>query len=136
VLTGTIFGNGFHGLGGGDLMSGGAGRDAFYYSAATDSGLTADTRDLLTDFVRGQDVIDLRSVDASVLQPGNNNFTWRGEGAFSTSAIGEVRYQRVDEAGTANDLTIIWADIDNDIDAEFAIALSGLHALTTADILL
>ena len=68
TLTGNSGGNTLFGLDGddvitgggdGDLLTGGAGHDQFVYAALTDSGSTKPTRDQITDFVQGDDVVDL-----------------------------------------------------------------------------
>ncbi|WP_338480622.1 M10 family metallopeptidase C-terminal domain-containing protein [Pseudomonas trivialis] len=57
VLTGNAADNRLEGGGGADRLQGGAGRDTFVYDTATDS--TLRSTDLLTDFVTGQDKIDI-----------------------------------------------------------------------------
>jgi serralysin len=39
-------------------------------------------------------------------------------------------------AGTANDRTVIWGDVDSDAGSEFQIELAGLVSLSSADVLL
>lgn len=104
-----------------DVLVGGAGKDTFSFVAAVESGAAANLRDVIWDFVRLQDRIDVSLMDASTLLTGNNVFVWRGAGAITTSGAGEVRYQRIDAAGTANDMTIVFGDTDADTAAEFQI---------------
>ncbi|MSR13789.1 MAG: calcium-binding protein [Gammaproteobacteria bacterium] len=122
-----------------DIMSGGAGigRDIFDFNLATETtGLTDATRDRITDFVHLQDDIDLRTIDASVGLAGNNAFTYKGTGTFSNSAEGEIRIQKYNNAGTANDYTVVYGDTDADTGYKFAIRFTGLINFSAADFLL
>ncbi|MDG4574466.1 MAG: M10 family metallopeptidase C-terminal domain-containing protein [Defluviicoccus sp.] len=113
-----------------DSMSGGAGADIFDFNAATETGNSLTTCDVITDFEGGRDKIDLKDIDASTVLPGNNSFLWRGTGPFTTSKEGELRYQKYNNAGTANDYTVIFGDTDADTASEFQIKLQGLIDLT------
>ena len=55
----TLIGNG-----GGDTLTGGSGNDTFKYAAVTNSGPGAGAYDTITDFVHGQDKIDLSALAA------------------------------------------------------------------------
>ena len=129
----------------GDVISGGQGRDTligsagidiFDFNAATETGNSLTTCDVITDFEGGRDKIDLKDIDASTVLPGNNSFLWRGTGPFTTSKEGELRYQKYDNAGTANDYTVIFGDTDADTASEFQIKLQGLVTLTQSDFVL
>lgn len=124
------------GGGGRDTLTGGVGRDTFNYDQLSEIGNASATRDTITDFTVGSDRIDLRDIDASSVLSGNNAFVFRGTGAFTTSASGELRVVQVNNAGTANDYTILYGDTDRDTASEFQIKLTGLIALKAADILL
>ena len=50
------------GNGGGDTLTGGSGNDTFKYAAVTNSGPGAGAYDTITDFVHGQDKIDLSAL--------------------------------------------------------------------------
>ena len=115
---------------GADVMSGGGGDDIFDFNAATETGNSLTTCDVITGFEGGRDTIDLRDIDASTVLAGNNAFLWRGSGPFTTSAEGELRYQKYDNPGTANDYTLIFGDTDADTASEFQIKLQGLIDLT------
>ncbi len=119
-----------------DSMSGSSGDDIFDYNAATETGNSLTTCDIITDFQQGHDTIDLRDFDASTVLAGNNAFVWRGTGPFTTSGEGELRYQKYDNAGTWNDYTVIFGDTDADTASEFQIKLQGLVTLTQADFIL
>lgn len=108
------------GNGGRDYISGGLGRDVFVTKSV------ADGRDFLSDFVQGQDKIDL-----SALAPGINvaNWTWAGAKGF-TGAPWQLHYI------LSNGNTVVELDKNGDMQADFAIDLSGSHALTLSDFIL
>jgi len=118
---------------GADVMSGTSGDDVFDYNAASETGNSLTTCDIITDFVPGHDKIDLHDIDASSVLAGNNAFVWRGTGPFTTSGEGELRYQQYNNAGTANDYTLIFGDTDSDTASEFQIKLQGLVTLTAEE---
>lgn len=134
--------NGFAGndvLAGGngrDVMTGGSGMDNFNFNAASDTGNAPATRDVIRDFQHLADNINVHPMDASSILAGNNNFVFRGTGPITGSAAGELRYQKFNLAGTANDYTVIYGDTDGDAAPEFQIQLSGLVTLTAADFIL
>lgn len=118
-----------------DVMAGGTGADDFDFNSAF-SESTATLRDVIRDFAHAIDDIDVSTIDASTVLAGNNAFAWRGTGAITTSAAGELRFQLVNNAGTANDYTIVYGDVDRDTAPEFQIELRGLINLTAADFVL
>jgi len=73
-----------------DLMTGGAGADIFRYTSTVESGTTLNTRDTITDFQVGIDIIDVSAIDANTRAGGNQAFTFIGTAAFT--ALGQVRY--------------------------------------------
>jgi Ca2+-binding RTX toxin-like protein len=121
---------------GADQLSGGAGADVFVFRTESESGNTLASCDTITDFVRGQDRIDLSAIDASSKISGNNAFVWLGSAAIGTSTNGDLRFQKFDNAGTSDDYTLVLADTDSDTASEFMIKLVGLHDLTASDVLL
>lgn len=118
-----------------DVLTGGSGRDRFDFDTVSQIGNSASTSDLITDFQVRNDLIDLRDIDASSGLAGNNAFVFRGTGAITGSAAGELRIAQVNNAGSANDYTILYGDTDADTAAEFQIKLTGLISLRAADIL-
>ena len=116
----TLTGNGGNdilvGGAGSDVMTGGAGSDVFLFAADSDSspGLG---RDLITDFTRGSDHIDLSALNAA---------KFVGTAAFSGEA-GQVRYASFDGA------TIVELDSNGDRIADFQIELQGQADLSFAD---
>ena len=119
-----------------DVMTGGSGRDSFVFRSATDTSATPAAADVITDFRQGQDRIDLRAIDAFRGTAVNDAFLWIGTAAFANGVAGDVRYRKLDEAGTENDHTLVLVDTDGDRGAEAVIRLTGLHDLTAADFLL
>ena len=130
-------GNGVDNLIGGtgrDQLIGGAQRDIFDFNSLTESGTTSATRDLIRDFSRGLDDIDLSSLDA--IAGGNNNaFTFIGKAAFSEVA-GQLRFVLFNQPGSALDHTIVEGDVNGDARADFQIDLSGLIGFTATDFIL
>jgi Ca2+-binding RTX toxin-like protein len=123
-----------------DTMTGGAGADKFVFSLAADTGKTSLTRDLITDFTHSatlalSDRIDLSAIDANWKLAGNNAFIFAGKAAFS-GKLGEIHYKFYDLVGTANDKTMIEADLTGDKIVDFQIELLGLKALLATDFIL
>jgi Ca2+-binding RTX toxin-like protein len=123
---------------GGDNLTGGAGRDTFSYLNIDNSFGRGSTRDIITDFVRGTDRIDLATIDA--ILGGVNN-------AFSSALI----VSQASSAFTANGQLRVFLDGGNTIiegnttggagnAAEFSIQLVGNYVtsntLTAADFIL
>lgn len=79
------------GGGGADALTGGAGRDTFRYAAASDSALAA--ADIITDFVSGTDLLDLRSVHTGaadkygVAVSGGNTFVFLDQGGDGSNEM-------------------------------------------------
>ncbi|MEQ1705535.1 MAG: calcium-binding protein [Rickettsiales bacterium] len=121
TLLGTSIANIINGGLGNDKMTGGSGADIFKFSAVTDSGKAAGARDIITDFVKGSDKIDLGDF-AGI-------FTFKGTGALGGSVPG-VNYAQV----SGN--TIIGIDADGNGTLDMQIELTGLHTLAASDFLL
>jgi subtilisin-like proprotein convertase family protein len=119
-----------------DTLSGGAGSDVFIFTSTSQSSNNSNRSDVITDFLQGQEKIDLSAIDAFARTNVNDAFVWRGTSAFSSNTAGEVRYQRFDNAGTANDYTMVWVDNDADTQVEMSIQLTGLYNLATSDFIL
>jgi Ca2+-binding RTX toxin-like protein len=112
-----------------DWLVGGAGADVFTFTKGT-SGVTATTRDVITDFSGAEgDVIDLVRLDAMKAPAGDQAFHFIGNAAFS-GAAGELRYF------ASNGNTIVEADSTGDGSADFQIELSGTHTMMADDFLL
>jgi serralysin len=107
-----------------DVLTGGSGNDTFDFNALTDLGLGT-ARDVITDFVRGQDKIDLSTIDARSDLTGNQAFSF----VSSFSGAGQVRYS---SSG------IISINMDADATAEYQIQLTSSvpTALAASDFVL
>lgn len=78
---------------GADQLTGGWGRDKFQYRSPSDS-VPFYGADSIQDFKRGDDIIDLRLIDADRFWFGDQSFRFIGKEKFS-GAGGEVRYQTI-----------------------------------------
>jgi Ca2+-binding RTX toxin-like protein len=136
TITGNTAANSLSGGMGTDTLIGGTGRDTFIFNNVMESGPTAIASDVIADFVKGQDKINLSAIDAFATSVLNDSFIWRGNAAFNNATQGEVRFQKFDVVGTANDHTMVWIDNDNDTAVEMAIRLTGLYDLTASDFIL
>ncbi|QJW83606.1 hypothetical protein HK414_04490 [Ramlibacter terrae] len=70
---------------------------------------------MITDFVRGQDDIDLSTLDAKSGTFANDAFSFIGSSGFS--AAGQLRYVW----SAAKDYGVLYGNTDTDSAAEFAI---------------
>ncbi len=112
-----------------DQLSGGLGADVFRLTRELDSGVGNALRDVIADFVAGQDRIDLSQIDAAPLDALIDAFTFIGRTAFGNHA-GELRF-----AGTLL-RTIVQGDTDGDGSADFEIELTGKVVLQATDFIL
>ncbi|WP_262271837.1 calcium-binding protein [Microvirga yunnanensis] len=107
-----------------DRLVGGTGYDRFDFDSLSDS-LTSNP-DLIADFRRGYDKIDLQSIDADQDGTiGNQSFRFIGGKAF-TGRDGELRFS----AG------VVEGDVNGDRVADFAIELANIKALSASDFVL
>ncbi|URK85930.1 M10 family metallopeptidase C-terminal domain-containing protein (plasmid) [Rhizobium sp. RCAM05350] len=133
-----------------DTLTGGAGADAFVFRLIDDSakGISGyvnnaslgsqsgqDKRDIITDFTRGSDKIDLSAMDANTKLPADQAFSWLGLGDFGMKA-GQLIQRQYNEPGTVKDKTIVYGDVDGDGRADFQIEIAGLLALRADDFIL
>lgn len=129
----TLMGEGgrdtIRGGNGRDIQSGGSGRDTFDFNKITETGTTGATRDRITDFTQGLDIIDLRGIDADTGSGGNNAFDFKASASF-TGTAGELRQFQT----AAN--TIVEGDVDGDGQADFQILITGLLTLSAGDFIL
>lgn len=111
-----------------DLLEGGAGDDAFAFGRVAESPFAAG--DLVTDFARGADRVDLAAIDAREAIPGNQPFAFLAPREAPFTAAGQVRWFQQDGD------TLVEASIDADRAAEFQVRLAGLIDLSAADFVL
>lgn len=98
-----------------DLLAGGSGRDTFWFNIG---GSVPGARDVIADFVQGEDVITGNLVASG----------WIGTRGF-TGVAGEVRYAIQGHA------TIVQLDANGDRTADLEIELAGALALRNSDFL-
>jgi Ca2+-binding RTX toxin-like protein len=109
-----------------DILSGGVGADTFKMGSASDA-----SGDIITDFTKYQDLIDLSGIDAvdfkwsSSSTWGNQSFTFIHNDSFYKA--GQLRAYQY--AGN----TYVQGSTDSDSAAEFTIKLSGLKNLSATD---
>jgi Ca2+-binding RTX toxin-like protein len=130
TLDGGAGNDSLQGDAGKDSLTGGSGRDSFIFRSVSESATGATTADVITDFVRGTDKINLSAIDASTRLSGNNDFIFNGTTKFGTSTQGEIYYKKF------SDHTMVYIDNDNDSSVEMAIRLTGRHNLTASDFVL
>lgn len=114
-----------HGEAGADVLSGGEGRDRFIFKSADESGITAETRDTITDFVSGEDKLKLSKIDANTEKAGNQAFKFLISADTEFSQAGQLQVKD----------GILYGNTDNDGDAEFSIALTGVTTFVMTDII-
>ncbi len=120
-----------------DTMTGGSGADDFDFNSITETGKTSSTRDVIKDFVRGSDDIDLRDIDANGSAAGNTAFKFlSAKGAAFSGFKGELRWYQINSSNNALDKTIIEGDVNGDKRADFHIELTGLKTLSSGDFIL
>lgn len=128
VLNGGAGDDTLTGGSGADLLSGGTGNDRFVF-ANFDSGVDDGSRDVIIDFVRGDDRIDLRQIDAVADTAADDAFTFIRGNAF-TSHAGEMRFEAI--SGGVK----VMMDMDGDGQADMAIDVMGVTNLWGSDFLL
>jgi Peptidase M10 serralysin C terminal len=104
---------------------------------AFDSGNSVSTRDIVADFVAGQDKLDFSGIDANLTLAalGNQAFTWVASAGGAFTGPAQLRH-RFEFVGT-QEYTIVEGNVNNSNgSAEFQVALVGHHTLTATDIIL
>lgn len=97
-----------------DTLVGGTGNDRFDFDSLAELGLGTLARDVITDFTRGQDKIDLSTIDAIAALGGDQAFVFRGTAGFT--GVGQVSYSG----------GIVAINTDADTAAEYEIQLTGI----------
>lgn len=132
MLFGETGADAFYGGTGADVMTAGddIGRtDRFIYFNIVESGVGAGNRDVITDFVSGEDRIEISRFDADTTQGFKQRFDFIADVAFSNVA-GQLRYEQT------GGVTIVQADVDGDSVADFEIELTGVMDLQLSDFLI
>ncbi|KNG92230.1 calcium-binding protein [Pseudaestuariivita atlantica] len=132
ILDGGTGADAMYGNLGADTMTGGddAGRrDRYIYFQANETGVGSGNRDVITDFVSGEDRIELSRIDADITQGFKQRFDFVGDAAF-TGTAGELRYEQT------GGITLVQADRDGDGIADMEIELTGTIDLVAGDFLI
>jgi serralysin len=109
-----------------DILTGGTGHDTFVFRSAAES--PAGAYDTITDFVHGDDKIDLSGFLKTT--PDNHPLSFIGSGGF-TGAAGQV-----DAVATGGDGYLVQVDTNGDRHAEFAVEVHSTAALQASDFIL
>ena len=126
-LIGGAGANALTGGAGADSLAGGAGADLFVYTTLSDSTVAA--RDVIVDFTRGLDRIDLSALDASSVMVGDQAFHLGATAGHEGDIV--VAYD-----GLSNQ-TSVSLYVDGDAMADAMIMLTGnLASLTASDFIL
>jgi Ca2+-binding RTX toxin-like protein len=129
-IMGSAQDNVIAGNAGADQLWGNGGADIFKFGWIGDSRSGGTGIDLIQDFEKGLDRIDLTGIDASTKLSGNQAFTFIGGAAFGKVA-GQIRVD-----SSSQSATIITGDVNGDGVADFRIDLAGFHQLAASDFLL
>ena len=103
-----------------DVMTGNAGADVFDFNGVADSGL-GPLRDVIRDFVPGEDVMDFSRIDAEATRGGNQSFAFIGTARFD--AEGQIR---VAQSGSS---TVLQLNITGTTGAEMQVVLQNVMAI-------
>lgn len=109
-----------------EVLTGGAGNDIFDFNALSETGLTSPTWDVISDFQRGSDKIDLATLDANTATAANEAFNSIIDSTTTFTAAGQLK--------VANG--VLYGNTDSDSTPEFAIELIGVASLATSDFVL
>ena len=107
-----------------DFLTGGAGSDIFKFNGTSES--TTVAFDVIQDFVKGVDKIDLSTIDANSLLAGNQAFTFNAAKPFFTSA-GDLWVEQ------GRGFSSVYVDVNGDGNADMRIDLMGTMTLSAAD---
>ena len=109
-----------------DALTGGTGNDIFDFNALSETGLVSTTRDIINDFVRGLDKIDLSTIDANSATATNDAFTAIIGSATPFTMAGQLKVVS----------GVLYGNTDADAAAEFSIQVTGITSLSSADFVL
>ncbi len=123
-LDGGAGDDALRGMLGADTLTGAAGSDVFVFRTAAEAGVGA-SRDAITDFAPGEDLIDVAGIDACAVGAGDQEFLFIGAAPFS-GATQELRYAD----------GIVAGDVNGDGLDDFEIAIVNLAPLAAGDFLL
>lgn len=113
-----------------DYLVGNAGNDIFDFNFVGESSVGS-WSDIIGDFVKGQDKVDITTIDANSALAGDQNFSFIGGSAF-TNVAGQLRYDNT----VGDGYTHIFGDVNGDGVADFQIRLQGTYTLAATDFVL
>lgn len=125
ILSGGTGNDYLSGETGKDTLTGGSGYDIFDFNKYSELGNSSTTWDVITDFARGYDKIDLSTLDANPATSTNNAFSFISSGTAFTTA-GQVKFLS----------GVLYGNTDSDSTSEFAIQLTGITLLASSDMIL
>lgn len=122
---------------GADILVGGAGRDVlaggsdtvrdvFVFNSIADSRLGSGARDIIWNFTKSVDDINLRGIDANTQVFGDQAFGWGG------TTVGAYKVWTV----TSGSNILLRGDVNGDKVADFEIQIDGISGLSSSDLLL
>lgn len=118
------------GLAGADTLTGGDGADQFVFGRTLESTVSLSGRDTITDFTRGQDMIDLSNLDANADTAGDQDLDFINQQGLQDGNTGQLRYQQV--TGGVR----VAVDVDADGSADMHIIVLGVRNLSASDFIL
>lgn len=105
-----------------ETLTGGGGSDTFYFASTSASTKSKALQDIITDFVSGEDFIDLSAFSGT--------FSFAGINTNFSGSANSLRAYYI--AGA----TVIEGDLSGDKIADFGITLTGLISITETDFIL
>ncbi len=106
---------------GADTLTGGAGNDIFRFTSVRDTGLAEGSRDVVSDFVSGEDQLDFSALKG-----------WKFVGEEAFTGARQLRYEVIEGEGDQVKV-ILYGNVNANPDAEFAIELQGIGSLQGTD---
>ena len=128
TITGSAGADRIMGGSGADVLTGGDGADVFIWLTRTES-LRGTGADRITDFVSGEDTLDLAAIDANGVLAGDQAFVFIGTAAFSD--IGQLRLG-VDAEGRQ----ALFGNISGNATPEFQISFESPVPVQVTDLVL
>lgn len=110
-----------------DFLSGGDGRDTFIFASTSETGITNTSWDVINDFKRGEDKIDLSGIDANTAAAGDQAFN-------GTLISASTKFSKAGEMKLING--VLYGNTNTDAASEFAIQLDGISSLDKNDFIL
>lgn len=139
ILFGQAGNDTLKGGAGRDYISGGLGRDVltgnqhsdrFFYASISESSVAGSATDIITDFAKGEDRIDLSVIDYDTQEPGDQSFHFIGSQDFFDE--GQMRCVQI------NSDTLLEINVRDSHSAEMVIRLRNVMSdeLTVSDFIL